>query len=145
MLFTHVYIMEGKYRTLVCFFSKQRILWRSIHNLYIKKLTKTTHQENEPLNMLFHRCSCKDSGFSEVVYNFTVPVLMICSFIDVFKDLALDFVLFSFADLLLVYIAYPLIFATIDFLFISRSFCSVATWEMVENMVYLLSLQNIKK
>ena len=42
--------------------------------------------------MLFHRCSYKNNCFSELVYNSSVLVLMVYSYEDVLKDLALDLV-----------------------------------------------------
>ena len=66
--------------------------------------------------MFFHRCSYKNNCFIELVYNFSVLVLMICSFKDVLSDLALDF--FCFEDLLLVSTYQG--FAAIDLQFISK-------------------------
>ena len=55
--------------------------------------------------MFFHRCGYKNSCFSELVYDFSVPVLMVYSFKDVLQDLLLDLVgTFSFEGLL--YFAY---------------------------------------
>ena len=42
--------------------------------------------------MFFHRCSYKNSCFSETVYKSSVLVLMVYSDKDVLKDLALDLV-----------------------------------------------------
>ena len=51
--------------------------------------------------MFFHRCSYKNSCFSELVYDSSVLVLMVYSYKDVLKDLALDLVgTFSFEGLL---------------------------------------------
>ena len=58
--------------------------------------------------MFFHRLTYKNSYFSELVYTSIVLALMIYSFIDVLKDLALYFGLLYLEGLLLVYIAYPL-------------------------------------
>ena len=56
---------------------------------------------NELLNMFFHRCSYKNSCFSELVYDSSVLVLMVYSQKDNLKDLALDIVgTFSFEGLL---------------------------------------------
>ena len=41
---------------------------------------KNIHRYNELLNMFFHRCSYKNSCYIELVYNFSVLVLMICIF-----------------------------------------------------------------
>ena len=55
--------------------------------------------------MFFHRCGYKNSCFSELVYDFSVPVPMVYSFKDVLQDLTLDLVgTFSFESLL--YFAY---------------------------------------
>ena len=50
--------------------------------------------------MFFHKCSYKNSCFSEWVYNSSVLVLMVYSEKDVLRDLALDFGNFSFQGLL---------------------------------------------
>ena len=42
--------------------------------------------------MIFHKCSYKYSCFSELMYNCSVLVLMVYSYKDVLKDLALDLV-----------------------------------------------------
>ena len=42
--------------------------------------------------MFFHGCSYKNSCFSELVYNSSVPVLMVYSYKDILKDPALDLV-----------------------------------------------------
>ena len=42
--------------------------------------------------MFFYRCSYKNSCFSELVYDSNVLVLMVYSYKDVLKDLALDLV-----------------------------------------------------
>ena len=55
------------------------------------------------LTCFFHRCSYKNICFSELVYNSSVLVLMVYSYKDVLKDLALDLV-GSFQELL--YLAY---------------------------------------
>ena len=53
------------------------------------------------LNMFFHRCSYKNSCFSELVYNFSALVLMVYSYKFVLKDLPLDLVVtFGFEGLL---------------------------------------------
>ena len=51
--------------------------------------------------MSFHSCSYKNNCFSELVRNSSVLVLMVYSYKDVPKDLALDLVgIFSFEGLL---------------------------------------------
>ena len=51
--------------------------------------------------MFFHKCSYKNSCFSELVYDFSVLVLMVYSYKDDLKDLLLDLVgTFSFEGLL---------------------------------------------
>ena len=42
--------------------------------------------------MFLHKCSYKNTYFSELVYDSCVLVLMVYSYKDVFKDLALDLV-----------------------------------------------------
>ena len=42
--------------------------------------------------MAFHRCSYKNNCFRELVYDSNVLVLMVYSYKDVLKDLALDLV-----------------------------------------------------
>ena len=42
--------------------------------------------------MFFHKCSYKSSCFSELVYGSSVLVLMVYSYKDGLKDLALDLV-----------------------------------------------------
>ena len=44
MLFSHIYIMQGKkIRILVCISSKQRIFWCWTHNLFVDKFTKNVY------------------------------------------------------------------------------------------------------
>ena len=51
--------------------------------------------------MFFHRCSYKNSCFSELVYNSSFLVLIVYCYKDVLKDLALDLIgAFSFESLL---------------------------------------------
>ena len=51
--------------------------------------------------MFFHKCSYKNSCFSELVYDSNALVLMVYSYKDVLEDLALDLVsTFSFEGLL---------------------------------------------
>ena len=51
--------------------------------------------------MFFHRCSYKNSCFSELVYNSSVLVLIVYTYKNVLKDFALDLVdTFSFEGLL---------------------------------------------
>ena len=57
---------------------------------------KFTQWYNELLNFFFHRCRNKYSCFSKLQYNSSVLVLMTCSFKDILKDIALDFVLLVF-------------------------------------------------
>ena len=71
--------------------------------LLVNKLTKANrHWYNALLNMLFHKCSYKNSCFFELVYNSNVLLVMPCNFF------------------LLVYVAYPLRLATICLLVISK-------------------------
>ena len=49
--------------------------------------------DTKKLNIFFHRFSYKNSCVSKLMYNSSVLVLMVCSFNDALKDLALDFVL----------------------------------------------------
>ena len=66
---------------------KQIFSCRWTHNFLTKKMLK----KYELLNMFFRRCSYKTSCFSELVYNSSVLILMVCSYKDL-KDLALDLV-----------------------------------------------------
>ena len=51
--------------------------------------------------MFFHRCSYKNSCFSELVYNFSVLVLMVYSYKFALKDFPLNLVVtFGFEGLL---------------------------------------------
>ena len=69
------------------------ILFTWIHSFSVYKLMKKfTHWEDKPSNMFFHRSCYKDSCLSKLMYNSSVLVLMICSFKDILKGLALHFV-----------------------------------------------------
>ena len=68
---------------------------------FCQQIGKKTAKKYELLNMFFHRCSYKNSCFSELVYNFSALVLMVYSYKFVLKDLPLDLVVtFGFEGLL---------------------------------------------
>ena len=65
--------------------------------------------------MFFHRCSYKKGNFSELVYDFSVLVLMVYSYKDVLKDLAFDLVgSSSFKDLLCLVCLLLFLLATLE-------------------------------
>ena len=66
------------------------------------------HWYNELLNIFLNRCSYKKSVFVELVYNSSVPLLMICSFKSFLKGLALDFFLLLWGLTVSICIAYLL-------------------------------------
>ena len=71
--------------------------------------------------MFFDKCSYNIKLFQWAGIKLQCPCtnLMICSFKDVLKNVALDFVLLVFS-LLLVYVACLWRFATIDLVFVSK-------------------------
>ena len=81
--------------------------------------------------MFLSRCNYKNSCFTELVYSTIVLVLIICSFKNVPKGFALE--IFIFWGLVVgIYIAFPLRFAAIDLLFISK----VLIFELTVNVIY---------
>ena len=56
---------------------------------FCQQIGKKTAKKYELLNMFFHRCSYKNSCFSELESKCSVLVLMVYSYKDVLKDLAL--------------------------------------------------------
>ena len=84
--------MQGENRSLFCISSKQRISWRWTNNFSVNKLTKKKAKKIWTAKHVFHGCSYKNSCFSELVYNSSIPVLMVYSYKDVLKDPALDLV-----------------------------------------------------
>ena len=103
MLFTHFHFTQGQ--KLETWFYRQEVenILALNPQLYCQQIDKKSiYWYNQLLNMFFHRCSYKNSCFIELVFKSNVPVLMICSFKKVLKDLALD-LFFVFGGLLLVY------------------------------------------
>ena len=93
MLFTHFYLTQRqKLETWVIISSASRENVGIEPTNWQKEIDKTSiHWYNKLLNMLLNRCSYKNSCLNELVYNPSVLVLMICSFKNVLKGLALDF------------------------------------------------------
>ena len=74
---------------------------------FCQQIDKKMLKKYELLNMFFHKCSYKNSCFSELVYNSSVLVLIVYSYKGILKDLALDLVgTFNFEGLL--YLVYNL-------------------------------------
>ena len=61
-------------------------------NKLTKKKKKKMLKIYKLLNISFHKCSYKKSCFTELVYKSSVLVLMVYSYKDILKDLALDLV-----------------------------------------------------
>ena len=59
---------------------------------FCQQIDKKILKKYELLNMLLHRCSYKNSYFSELVYNSSDLVLMVYSYKDILKDFVLDIV-----------------------------------------------------